>query len=280
VKHLIASPPRQQACSRPKLPAYRFDASLWKRGALQSPPAAQFRPAALAERLRQNFRSAQTGWALRLPKERRSPGPYWVEHLIALPPRQQACSRPKLPAYRFDASLWKRGALQTPAAAQFQPAALVELFRKSVQAAAQTRRRTFWTERGRGIQVAPLAPGQSNPRVALDRWAFWRRSRRQNGPPRCTIPIRICSHWRIAHERHRPRDIAQHSPVGSTSGSSALLGGSCSIEPFLSCAETFEARSGCRKIDVLPFRIEAGRAQPVDVAEKLVNKSRHAMITR
>jgi hypothetical protein len=195
-----------------------------------------------------------------------------------LPLRQPACYRPKLPADRFDGCRWKQGALETLAVAQYQPADLAEPFPKNVLAA-QTRR-TSWTERGRDIQVEPLWPGQRNPRAALDRLAFWRRSRRQNGPPRCTIPIRICSHWRIAHERHRPRDIAQHLPVGSTSRTSALLRGSRSIEPVLSCAETFEARSGCRKIDVLPFRVEAGRAQPVDVAEKLVDKSRHATITR
>ena len=74
--------------------------------------------------------------ALRLPRERRSPGPSWVKHLMALPPRQQACYRPKLPAdlvrpVRFGSgALWRRLRV-----AQYQPAALAELFRKSLQAA-------------------------------------------------------------------------------------------------------------------------------------------------
>ena len=273
----IALPLRRRDHRRPK-PADRFGRSLSKRRVLETPPAAQSQPEALVGRFRKSFQAAQTGWALRLPKERRSPGPYRVKHLMALPPRQTACRRPKLPAERFDRCRWQQDALETPPVAQQQSAALVEPFPMNVQAA-QTRR-TSGKERGRGIRVEPFWPGQSNRRVASDRLASWRRSRRQNAPPGCTIPIRICSHWRIAHGRHRPPYIAQHSPVGSTSGASALLGGSPPIEPVLSRAKTFEARSGCRKIDVLPFRIEAGRAQPVDVAEQLVDKSRHATITR
>ena len=147
-------------------------------------------------------------WTLRLPRRGRSPGPTWVKHLMVLRLRGQECY---LPADLFDRSVWKRGALEKLARAQYRPAALVELFRKSFQAA-QTGW-TFWTERGRGIQVEPFAPSRSNPRAALDPLAVWSRSRRQSGPSRCTIPIRICSRWRIAHERHRRRDIAQHSPV-------------------------------------------------------------------
>ena len=183
----------------------------------------------------------------------------------------------RLLADPFDRS-WNRHALEKPPVAQAQPAPQVEPSRKGFQAAQPGS--TFWTEPGRGIQVEPFAPSQSNRRAALDSLAAWSRSRRRSGPSRCTIPIRICSHWRIAHERHRRRDIAQHSPVGSTSGASALFGGSRSIEPFLSRTETLEAGGGCRRIDVLPFRVEARRAQPVDMIEKLVDKSRHATITR
>ena len=116
-RHSIALPRRRQERCRSK-PADRFDRSLSKRVVLEALPAAQSQPAAPAEQFRRNFQTAQTGQALRLPKERGSQGPYLVKHLIALPPRPQACYRPKLPADRFDRSLWTRGALPTPPVAQ------------------------------------------------------------------------------------------------------------------------------------------------------------------
>jgi hypothetical protein len=171
-----------------------------------------------------------------------------------LPPRQPACYRPKLPADWFDRCRWKQGALETLAVAQYQRADLAEPFPKSLEARTG---RTFGTERGRGIQVEPLWPGQSNPGAALDRLAFWHRSRRQNGLPRCTIPIPICYRWRIAHERHCPQDIAQHWPIGSTSWARALFIRSGLIQPFLHGLNTFQARGLGPEVHVLPFWVES-----------------------
>jgi len=216
--------------------------------------------------------------ALRLPEEADSPGLAQAQHLIALPLRQQPCCRPKRLADRFDRSHWKRGAPRTLSVAQLQPAARAEPFRRSFEATQVGR--ALRIERGRGIRAGRLAPSRSNRRAALDRSLFWSRLRRQAGPPECTIPIWTRCRRRAAPARSCSRDITQQSPVGSPSRTSALFACSRSIKPVLGCLEPLQARSACRKNDVLPFRIKARRAQPVDVAEKLVDKSRHAAITR
>ena len=201
-----------------------------------------------------------------------------MRHSMALLFRQQQCCGPKRLADRVERSHWKPGAPRTLSLARLQPAALAERLRKNFRATQAGR--ALRIERGRGNRAERRAPSQSNRRAALDRSRSWRRWRRQAGPPGCTIPIWTCCHRRVAPARSRPRDIAQQSPVGSSSRTCALLGCSRSIEPVPGCLETFQARSACRKIDVLPFRVKARRAQPVDVAEKLVDKSRHAMIAR
>src|SRR5437763_8364015 len=90
-------------------------------------------------------------WLPQLPREGRSPT--WLERLIALRPCRQECCRPKLPTDRFGLPLWKRGVLKAFWVARYQPAALVEPFRKSFQAPQALR-----TERARDIQVELPAP--------------------------------------------------------------------------------------------------------------------------
>jgi hypothetical protein len=106
VRHSIALPLRRRDRRRPK-PADRFDRSLSKRRVLETPPVAQSQPAALVERFRKSLQAAQTGWALQPPKQERSPEQAQARHSIALPLRQPACYRPKLPADWFDRCRWK-----------------------------------------------------------------------------------------------------------------------------------------------------------------------------
>jgi hypothetical protein len=122
---------RGQECH---LPVDLCDRPVWQRGALETLARAQYRPAALVELFRalvELFRKSLRA-ALRLPGRGRSPGPTWLKHLMVLRLPGQECH---LPADLFDQPVWKRGALETLARAQYRPAALVELFRKSFQAA-------------------------------------------------------------------------------------------------------------------------------------------------
>ena len=59
-----------------------------------------------------------------------------------------------------------------------------------------------------------------------------------------------------------------------------LLGSTRTIKPLLSGLKALQARYLCAQIDVLPFRVEAGRLQFVYPTEKLVDKARNTTIAR
>src|SRR5450631_183144 len=59
-----------------------------------------------------------------------------------------------------------------------------------------------------------------------------------------------------------------------------LLGRTRSIKPLLSGLKALQAGDSGGQIDVLPFRIEAGRLQFVRPTEKFVDKARNTTIAR
>src|ERR1035437_5123665 len=59
-----------------------------------------------------------------------------------------------------------------------------------------------------------------------------------------------------------------------------LLGSTRTIKPLLSGLKALQARYLCDQIDVLSFRVEAGRLQFVYATEKLVDKARNTTIAR